>query len=563
MKLKLCYIWVSEYRNFKNTGFNFSSTEKFNYDHGSGSLTKERIKELPENFFGKGIVDVSGLIGKNGSGKSNALELVCKLMKGGKTSVTEDFLIVMQENERFVCYRSKDAPWMLSYDFPLQLKKYERNIDPLKVVYFSNVFDERVHNFDNDVSDISYNKRFNRYRFLQRKKTDFEKQIEFIDSYLFDLLNIETPTKIRVTSKVFNNRYNSSAKERMYGGYYKELEEFSKMYKSRLKEIKSNNKFYFLLVYSFFEETLRNLSNYRNLDDTKDYYLNEFIQFTGLYKNERTETMVEDIVKWMRYIAERIITTYKDRKDTKEIILFNKQLDMLLKIKDSIKEIDFEYKAEGLRHRNTEYFLFDYNSKANEIIFKYLGLFEQSRMFEINWLGISSGHKAYLNIFSLLHHELKRVKRDNLLLCIDEGDLYLHPQWQIEFFDKLINIIPKIFTGNIQLILTSHSPFLLSDLPKQNLTIVAPNESTSAVNGNNLKTETFAGNIYALYAEPFFLGNQRISLFAKKKIDALIKKLEALKKDPKSFSRIDLEREIDLIGDKVIKFHLLKKLNND
>ena len=185
-------------------------------------------------------------------------------------------------------------------------------------------------------------------------------------------------------------------------------------------------------------------------------------------------------------------------------------------------------------------------------------LLDKNTLFEINWLGISSGHKAYLNLFSLIHHEVRRVKKDNLLLCIDEGDLYLHPKWQIEFFDKLVVILPIIFDGKIQIILTSHSPFLLSDLPKQSITIIDTDQGNKIINGTKFKHETFAGNIYNLYEEPFFLGGQRMSTFASKKINLIISELQN-----RTLTEQELRHYISLIGDDIIRLHLEKKAKND
>ncbi|WP_428740880.1 AAA family ATPase [Tenacibaculum sp.] len=563
MSLKLCYIWVSQFRNFENTGFNFSSSEKFHYNNEKGRLTIEKIKELPSNFFGESITDVTALIGKNGSGKSNALELVCKLLKGGRTSVTEDFLIVTKEDSEFVCYRSSDNVWMLNYNFPLKLKRYEKNIDPLKIIYFSNVFDERKNNFDKDISDISYNKRFKRTFYNYNLETDFKKQIRFINSPLFKNLNIQTPNKIQIISKVWNSKFTIAGSKRHHY-FNSSVEEFRELYKNRLRDIKSNKKFYYNVVYAFFEETIKNLSIISNLDNKNEYYLDEFFIETKRYKGESTQSMTDSMLKWMQYISDRLKNYNKvNYREKKELISFEKRLNIFFEIRNHLIEVDFEYKIEGTRNRSFEYFLFDYSPKTKDVVVKYIELFENSKMFDVNWLGISSGHKAYLNIFSLIYHELKRVRRPNLLLCIDEGDLYLHPQWQIEFFDKLVTVLPEIFKGNIQIILTSHSPFLLSDLPKQNITVVSPNEETQTLNGNKLETETFAGNIYSLYEEPFFLGNQRMSVFAKKKVDEIFKKLEREDVSVLKHDKEDLKRRIELIGDEIIKFHLMKKLQND
>jgi len=85
--MKICFIWVKEFRNFKNFGLNLTSDYIFEYNENTNSLNRKLQKPLPSNFYNDGVSDVTGLFGKNGSGKSNCLELICMLLKGGKLKV--------------------------------------------------------------------------------------------------------------------------------------------------------------------------------------------------------------------------------------------------------------------------------------------------------------------------------------------------------------------------------------------------------------------------------------------------------------------------------------------
>ncbi|MCG7501716.1 ATP-binding protein [Tenacibaculum sp. Mcav3-52] len=563
MSLKICYIWVREFRNFTNTGFNFSSSEKFHYNNEKGRLTIEKIKELPSNFFGESITEVTALIGKNGSGKSNALELVCKLLKGGKTSITEDFLIITKENGQFVGYRSKKEGWMLEFDFPLQLREYDKNIDPLKIVYFSNVFDEKENNFAPDIADTSYNSRYktSMFRFNRKEPSDFQKQLYFINSPYFKNLNIEIPEGIKITPKIWNTN-NSSLMSGMSDFVDFDLTKFSKFIRQRLKEISKYNKLYYYVVYTFYLDSIKHLMRYNyRTSQSLSKNIGEHNTILNNYENLKTEEIFEELVFWLKSTISSV-NNFIDVNYFKEVKLLEPKLDFIFQLREERKEMVLDLSNEGARNRYSESFIFNYKYGIPDIIIENIKLLEDSS-FVVNWLGISSGHKAYLNIFSLIYYELRKVKRENLLLCIDEGDLYLHPQWQIEFFDRLVTVLPQIFKGNIQIILTSHSPFLLSDLPKQNITVVSPREEEQTLNGNELDTETFAGNIYSLYEEPFFLGNQRISLFAKKKIDQIFEELESKDSSTLEYDEESLKRRVELIGDEVIKFHLMKKLHND
>lgn len=56
---------------------------------------------------------------------------------------------------------------------------------------------------------------------------------------------------------------------------------------------------------------------------------------------------------------------------------------------------------------------------------------------------------------------------ENSLLLFDEPDTFLHPKWQAKF-------IPNILKRKIdnQIIITTHSPSIISDLHKQQLIIL-------------------------------------------------------------------------------------------
>ena len=570
--MNICFIWVAKFRNFENFGFNLSSSHKFKYDVENNSLTKKNVNPLPFLFFGEKIKDVVGIIGKNGSGKSNAVELVCKILKGAKSSLQTNFFVIIEDDDKLFCHYSFSNNIKPSANFKVLFKNYEGSINPLKIVFFSNVFDERRNEFDNEVSDISVNNLFNRQHFLRKEKiTDFEKQIRLINSKIFSSLNIDLPTQIQLTSKVWINRFNSAVERDIYGQSFDVIKEFKRIFRDRLREIRPENKFVHLLRFGFFFEMYNNYSRRSRFKENvfRVQFANLELFIPSLF-NLRTEEISEKLIDFLEYEFSNMqpeqLSLFLDREEKKEsdvqLEKIKKQIDFLKTLKFSTSELDIEYNSEGARNRGLEYFTFNYKSRISKsFINEYIILFGQSSVFDINWIGISSGHKAYLNLFASLYQELRYTRQTNLLLCIDEGDLYLHPMWQIEFFDKLLSILPSFFSGEIQLILTSHSPFLLSDLPNQNITILDKSITGSSQDGIELKTNTFGGNLYDLYSEPFFLGQKRTSDFAYNKIKTLINLVE--NKELNRKDKKELTDLANLIGDEVIQFRLKKILEKD
>ncbi|CAA6800127.1 MAG: Unknown protein [uncultured Sulfurovum sp.] len=75
--MELVYLWVEKYKNIENQGFNFSPRFECHYD-GEGLTIKDNPDYIPD-FFGENI-NVTAIVGKNGSGKSSVLELLQKLL---------------------------------------------------------------------------------------------------------------------------------------------------------------------------------------------------------------------------------------------------------------------------------------------------------------------------------------------------------------------------------------------------------------------------------------------------------------------------------------------------
>ncbi|WP_158621253.1 AAA family ATPase [Dyella dinghuensis] len=88
--------------------------------------------------------------------------------------------------------------------------------------------------------------------------------------------------------------------------------------------------------------------------------------------------------------------------------------------------------------------------------------------------GVSSGLAALALQYSLLERAVQRLNRAgrpsnrSLLIMIDEGDVFLHPAWQqryVDFVDHFVATIKPYF-ASVQVILTTHSPILVSDFPR-------------------------------------------------------------------------------------------------
>ncbi|TMO85506.1 AAA family ATPase [Pseudoalteromonas ruthenica] len=99
------------------------------------------------------------------------------------------------------------------------------------------------------------------------------------------------------------------------------------------------------------------------------------------------------------------------------------------------------------------------------------------------WHGLSSGELAKLKLYSRVYdgaRQLIRKEVDTVLIVIDEIDTYLHPEWQRRTLKELLGIINSLKSyrngsSKFQLILTSHSPIVMSDFLKHDIISLSKN----------------------------------------------------------------------------------------
>ena len=200
---------------------------------------------------------------------------------------------------------------------------------------------------------------------------------------------------------------------------------------------------------------------------------------------------------------------------------------------------------------------------------------------------MSSGENALLNFFSKLYDfiesnlstERKSLKdKENYILLLDEADLGFHPIWKKKYIDAILKAIPHFFKAldlipKLQIIITTHDPLTLSDLPINNVVFLYKNGDYCNVISDNDKNriqKTFGANITDLLAHSFFIEDGLIGDFAKSKIKAVIDWIEKNKnktqnfKENKDFIR-ELEyhkKVINLIDEKIIKIKLAEMITD-
>lgn len=192
---------------------------------------------------------------------------------------------------------------------------------------------------------------------------------------------------------------------------------------------------------------------------------------------------------------------------------------------------------------------------------------------------MSSGERQMLySLSSVLYHliNLQSVESDphrfhynHINILLDEVEMYYHPEYQRQFVFKLITLIEglkldknKIKTINICII--THSPFLLSDILKQNILFLQEGGVANA----DVKVETFGANVYDILKNGFFLEQNALGCFVNEKINQVIRFVSERDGNPldESFEKTkkigaeEAEMIVKKIGDPFIKGYLLNRL---
>ena len=145
------------------------------------------------------------------------------------------------------------------------------------------------------------------------------------------------------------------------------------------------------------------------------------------------------------------------------------------------------------------------------------------------------------------------IKYRFINLVFDEIELYFHPKYQTAFLKKLLDGINAMNVGDkiegINIIISTHSPFVLSDIPNQNILCLEsgmPRPWGSSCN-------TFCANVYDILNSGFFM-EKFVGDFAEYKYHELIDRIEQYGDVPMTKQILaDIKAEINLIGDDYLR----------
>ena len=125
---------------------------------------------------------------------------------------------------------------------------------------------------------------------------------------------------------------------------------------------------------------------------------------------------------------------------------------------------------------------------------------------------LSSGEKQQIYTISSMVYQLNhlnsagkgKIQYRNANIIFDEVDLYFHPDYQKKLVDYVLRVIDKLKLENIlniNIMMATHSPFILSDIQKNNILYLENGNDVS----NKVAINPLGANISDVLSQSFFL----------------------------------------------------------
>lgn len=190
---------------------------------------------------------------------------------------------------------------------------------------------------------------------------------------------------------------------------------------------------------------------------------------------------------------------------------------------------------------------------------------------DVHFETLSSGERQQVySISSLLYHlsninsvwldtNGQRIVYNHLNVILEEIELYFHPELQRTYLKRLFDGIKQVNIPNIKslnICFVTHSPFVLSDIPAQNILALKKNLGDT----EKISLSTFGANIHEMLRNSFFLKNGSIGEYASYVIEQIIYSLQNIANKKENINMaLELHNKIMLIDEPIIRNVLLRE----
>ncbi|WP_158652669.1 AAA family ATPase [Vibrio campbellii] len=490
--MKLAHIYIEEHKALKRLNIPINGRFECFYKDGSLKLTKR--DDILSDYY-KGI-DISAVVGKNGTGKTTILNFLETLVLSSDSSGLIVFYCDF-ENCFYICNinhckldgvvdSSELKENEINFKFVSNHKEFfEKN--KIRLININNISPEQsgltLVRSKSHSSIINLTLKYNT-RTQEQKRYYFSKLLKYFKEYYsnesfhediyFELGINSSPA--RIVYRALENNSNNKIEHvvRSWTQHLNNIKLFeggtifnnlvgmniisilSLLSKSSDISSDKQNRILLHLLYLFADYNMNNVN-----DTPYHIMLQMFVSSTDKYLNEA--------IGYFEPVSE------SDRELIGNINfnLLKKQLERVLNYLSELANLIDVHELKYTQVNSSVCKLEDYLliNEISELVDNMPD--EIASNIRLGWRGVSTGELAYSHIFSEIYHYLTRenVGDSNSIIVIDEVDLYLHPEWQREFVSKIINLISYCHNINNvplpQVIMTTHSPIITGDfLPR-------------------------------------------------------------------------------------------------
>ncbi len=536
--MELVYFWIEKFGDKNNQDINFNQNYTFKVEKQDEKYflkMEENNNKIPDNYFGEKISNISCIIGNNGSGKTSLIKEILRL-KSSEYRKQKKYILVFKENKE-IGIETNIEKYILSESLESKFAVELRNnfVRHSKYIYFTNDITPMVESNILNVFDISLKNKLNNYSLNEEKNKlitgrDFinilhERNLEDISKFIIDngdtfikkipytslkekLRKIKAEGVLVFTLKEQFSEYEST---KNYKDIYKKINILLEKQEMDFKESFILNIWKYIsdLIVTdienkkISEEVIKQLGKRSKNDTLVDWLKNQLFTLKGLVKDytDEMEKAKENKEKFSPSLAIERITFEEDYflkilENIKEgYIVGNKYLEIPYQKNETFaKEISEE--------RRIRYQFFKYTFKEGFSSGEFILLYLLKEIFDLkNKIDLNGGGK-------------------NIIFFLEELEGFLHPEWQrraIELLEIVIDNCTWLKGRKAQIILSSHTPLLIGDIPKGNIKRIENFEikdlTENPFGDNLLKIFKFQFNLESLFGE---FTREKIKKYAKK-----------------------------------------------
>lgn len=533
--MKLIALVIKQYDElFKNQIFNFSDEYKVDFNFETNELKIDKNPDYIENFYGESIYNISPIVGINGTGKSTLLRLMKELGKKSDSHLESNssYFKVFRDNEKF--------------------KVDKHNIDIQENENFE------VYGDDEQFQEPNVNTAINYYNLHNQSFWGVTGVPENSNILEMEINWSSLANYFRIYSEFYDKEIFSDFKFKIL------LTKSSSYPESSTKELNNKKEFIkdvCLRLISFFIE--KRQDSLGDLKEKIDKALKDIAHFK--YRNDDDcESDITFYLEKMRCLDNELASLMNSLKVENQKVsffeVFQKISDFLFLLNNYIMSIENEkILIKFSRDLSQDQEFLDICKKFDLLRSflnqnSYLGF----NILEFDSFCMSAGETNFIRLFSnaLTSQQFNEDIRDYIFL-IDEIEMGMHLEWSRKLINNFVEFLKRERRRedvNLQLIFTTHSPYMLSDIKPGNVIMLEKNQETGYSEGKVLQN-TFAKNIQEIMKENLI--DNIYGDFALAKINSMIGRLNG-EVAQAGDEEEGLLKEIHLISEPILRNKLLE-----